>query len=90
MSAPLPPITPDQQSKIDQFHSACSEVLDAYLAGVQIDMNRHAVKHGLMPEERAVFDLALLLSRDVPREMLAGITALAIIRGIARKRKGKG
>lgn len=90
MNAPLPPITPETQSKLDQFAASCSEILDAYINGVQLDMNRHAVKHGPPPEERALWDLTHLLARDVPPEMLAGITALAIIRGIARKRQGKG
>lgn len=86
----LPPLSPEQQGKLDQFHAACSELLDRLIKGYEVDFNRHAVKHGAMPEDRAVFDMARLLAQDVPPNMLAGITAMAIVRGIAKKRGGKG
>ena len=90
MTAPIPPLSPAQQQKADQFHSACVELLDAYINGIELDLNRHAVKHGPAPEERTLFDLTRILVKDVPPNMLAGLTALAIIRGIAKKRQGKG
>lgn len=90
MNAPLPKLTPAHSQKIDQFHASVSEMLDRYIAGIEIDMNRHAIKHGPMPEERAVYDITRILARDVTPEMLAGMTALAIVRGVAKKRKGKG
>lgn len=90
MSAPLPKMTPAHSQKVDQFHASVVELLDRYIKGIEVDMNRHAVKHGPMPEERAVYDLTRILVRDVPPEMLAGITALAIVRGVAKKRQGKG
>jgi hypothetical protein len=86
----LPPLPPGQQQHVDQFHASCSEVLDRYVAGFELDMNRHAIKHGPMPPERALTDLTRILARDVPANMLAGITAMAILRGIAKKREGKG
>lgn len=90
MSAPLPKLTPAHSQKVDQFHASVVELLDRYIAAIELDMNRHAVKHGTMPEERAVYDLTRVLIRDLPPEMLAGMTALAIVRGVARKRRGKG
>lgn len=77
-------------------------LLENYLSGFERDMNRHAVKHGRMPEERAVHDITRLLVTQVkqaeisngteglPVNMLAGMLAAAIVRGIARKKAGKG
>lgn len=90
MSAPIPQLPPGYEQKVDQFHASCVELLNRYISGVELDMNRHAVKHGPIPEARAVYDLTRMLARDVPANMLAGITALAIVRGIAKKREGKG
>lgn len=90
MPTPLPPLPPGQQQQLDQFHASVSEVLDRYVKGFEMDANRHAVKHGAMPEDRMLADVTRILARDVPANMLAGIAALAIIRGIARKRQGKG
>lgn len=89
----LPPLLPDMQQKVDQFHAGVSEILDRYIAGVEIDMNRHAVKHGPMPPERMVFDFARILSRQVATgelniESLCGMVAVAVERGIARRRRG--
>ena len=90
MTRELPKLSPQMQAKTDQWHAACEELLDRYISGVEIDMNRFAVKHEAMPEDRALLDLSRILAKDVPPNMLAGITALAIIRGIARKGRGKG
>lgn len=97
MAAPvkeLPPLSPQQQTKIDEFHAGMVEMLDRYVAGVEIDMNRHAVKHGQMPEERMVFDLTRILSKQVgtgelTQQSMCGMVAVAIARGIAKKRGGR-
>lgn len=99
---PLPPLGPDLQAKVDQFHAGVTNLLDRYIAGFETDMNRHAVKHGPMSEDRAIFDIAQLLASQaelaratnnadgIPPNMLAGMLAAAIVRGIAKKRKGQG
>lgn len=91
----LPPLDPYTQQRVDQFHAGCVELLDRYIRSVEIDQNRHAVKHGPMPEERAVVDFTRILTAQVRSgeltvETLCGMVAVAIMRGIARKRKGKG
>lgn len=86
----LPSLPPAQQQRADQFHASCSEILDRYIAGFELDLNRHAVKHGVMPPERMLMDVTRILAKDVPANMLAGLAALAIIRGIAKKKEGKG
>lgn len=90
MTAPLPKLSPQMSEKVDRFYMSTCEMLDRYIGAFEVDMNRHAVKHGPMPEERAVYDMAKILARDLTPEMLAGITAAAIVRGIAKKRQGKG
>lgn len=92
---PLPPLLPQQQQKIDQFHAGCTEMLDRYISSVEMDMNRHAVKHGPMPEERLVFDFTRILNQQVAKgelnlNALCGMMAVAIARGIAKKKAGKG
>jgi hypothetical protein len=95
MPKPLPPIDPGLQAKIDQFHGSCVEILDRYVAGFETDMNRHAVKHGPMDETRAHNDLTRIYARQVasgelPVNMVCGLLAEAVLRGIAAKKKGKG
>lgn len=85
----IPNLPPEQQHGIDQFHGFCIQILDRYLHGFEMDMNRHAVKHGPMDPTRAHSDLTRILSRDVPHNMLGGLLAEAILRGISTKRKGK-
>lgn len=94
MSTELPPLTPAMQSKVDQHMAGAEEVMNAYLNGFERDMNRHAVKHGPMPEDRMVFDLSRLLSRqvvagDLPINSVCSLLALAIVRGIAKRKQGK-
>ena len=91
----LPPLPPQQQTKVDEFHAGMTEMLDRYIAGIEIDMNRHAVKHGQMPQERMVFDLTRIFtmqlrSHELTEEALCGMVAVAIARGIAKKKGGKG
>lgn len=69
-------------------------MLDRYIAGVEMDMNRHAVKHGPMPPERMVFDFTRILNQQVAKGELnlnavLGMLSVAISRGIAKKRQGK-
>lgn len=94
MPNPLPSLPPDQQAKVDQFMAGTEQTMDRYLAGFELDMNRHAVKHGPMPEDRMVFDVTRILARQVGTGELTvnsvcGLLALSIVRGIARKRQGK-
>ena len=91
----LPPLTPQQQSKVDQFYAGSSEMLDRYIHSVEMDMNRHAVKHGPMPTDRLVFDFTRILNQQVAKGELnlnsvLGMLSVAISRGIEGKRKGKG
>jgi hypothetical protein len=95
MTAPLPKIPPGQQSQMDQFYASCEQMLDRYLHGFEMDMNRHAVKHGKMPDERAHYDMTRIFvtqmkAGELPMNMALGILAAAIVRGIAKKREGKG
>lgn len=95
MSKELPRLSPETQTKADQFHGACSELLDNYVHGFEMDFNRHAVKHGPMDETRAHYDITRLLTIQVqngqlPMSMAMGILSEAIIRGVAKKRGGKG
>lgn len=90
VSAPLPPLAPGQEQKITEFAENCNTVLDSYVKGFELDLNRHAVKHGQMPQNRAVNDLTVILIRDVPHNMLAGLLATAILRMINRKVQGRG
>lgn len=87
---PKPP--PHLVAQMDSLHAACNELLDRYVNGFSIDMNRHAVKHGPMDPAEAHWHLAKILAREFREDqnMLAGITAAAIQRGIAGKAKGKG
>ncbi|HEX2616355.1 MAG TPA: hypothetical protein VHL57_02370 [Flavobacteriales bacterium] len=78
------------QQQVDEFHGKCAEILDRYVHGIEMDMNRHAVKHGPMEEARAVHDMTKMLIRDVPHNMLAGLLALAILRLIGKKARGQG
>ena len=69
-------------------------MLDRYIAGVEMDMNRHAVKHGPMPPERMVFDFTRILNQQVAKGELninsaLGMLSVAISRGIKLKGKGK-
>ena len=89
MPKELPKPPPQLVAKMDQLLASCSELLDSYMHGFEIDMNRHAVKHGPMDPARAHNDVTRMLARDVPANMLAAITAEAILRGIAKKREGK-
>lgn len=75
---------------MDQLFASCSELLDRYIAGVEIDLNRHAVKHGSMSETQAHYHVTKLLATALPANMLAGVAAAAIVRGIWAKQKGKG
>lgn len=91
----LPALPASIQQKADQFHAACEEILDRYLRGFELDMNRHAVKHGAMDPTRAHNDITRILTRqmnsgELPANMVTGLLAEAIIRGIAKKREGKG
>lgn len=86
----LPPPPPDLVLKMDKLYAASSELLDRYIAGFHIDMNRHAVKHGEMSETQAHYHLTKILAATIPANMLAGVAAAAIVRGIAGKAKGRG
>jgi len=91
----LPPLAPNQQQEVDQFHARCAGMLDHYIHSVEMDMNRHAIKHGPMPIERMVFDMTRILVTQVNKGELnlrdvVGMTTVAISRGIVAKRKGKG
>lgn len=91
----IPALSPEQQGKIDQFHAGCAEMLDRYIHGVEMDMNRHAVKHGPMPPERMVFDMTRIITTQVNKgelnlQSVVGMLVVAISRGIEGKRKGKG
>jgi hypothetical protein len=91
----LPPLSPQQQQKMDQFYAGCAEMLDRYIHGVEMDMNRHAVKHGPMPVERMVFDMTRILATQVNKGELnlqstVGMLVVGISRAIEGKRKGKG
>jgi hypothetical protein len=86
----LPPPPPELVLKMDQLYAASSELLDRYVSGVNIDLNRHAVKHGSMSDTQAHYHLTKILAREVPANMLAAMAAAAILRGIAGKAKGKG
>ena len=90
MATELPKPPPELVVKMDQLHAAASELLDRYIAGFNIDMNRHAVKHGSMSETQAHYHMTKILASTVEPNMLAGIAAAAIVRGIAAKGKGKG
>ncbi len=95
MTKQLPPLPPGLRDKVVQYRLACAEILDRYLHGFEMDANRHAVKHGPMDEDRMHNDLTRILTMqmnqgDLPANMLAGLLAEAIIRGIAKKREGKG
>jgi len=90
MAKPLPPLPPEQQQRVEKFHDQCSTILDRYVHGVEMDMNRHAVKHGPMPRDRAHYDVTMLLMKDLDAANLAGLLSEAILRGIAKKREGKG
>ena len=92
----LPTLTPAQQQRVDQFHAGMTEMFDRYVAGVELDMNRHAVKHGPMPPERMVYDFTRVLMAQVRdsgnplnTEAICGMLAVAISRGITTKKKGK-
>jgi hypothetical protein len=90
----LPALSPQQQQAVDQFHAGASEMLDRYVHSVEMDMNRHAIKHGPMPPERFVFDFSRILvaqvrSGELKVEALASMVAVAIQEGVVRKRKGK-
>jgi hypothetical protein len=76
--------------QMDKLYATCSELLDRYISGFNIDLNRHAVKHGSMSETQSHYHLTKVLASQVPPNMLAGIAAAAIVRGIAGKAKGKG
>lgn len=90
MTNPLPPLPPQVVQKLDEFHASCEQVLDGYVHGFEMDMNRHAVKHGAMDDARAVNDFTRILLKDVPHNMLGGLLAVAILRLIKRKAKGRG
>lgn len=90
VSVPLPPVDPKLISEADRFHASCAEILDRYVSGIELDANRHAVKHGPLDETKAHHDVTKILLKDIPPGMLAGMLAEAILRGIARKRKGRG
>lgn len=69
-------------------------MLDRYAAAVELDMNRHAVKHGPMPQDRMVYDFTQVLygqlnSGELKPSALCGMVAMAISREIVKKRKGK-
>ena len=92
---PLPPLSPELQDKVDQFYVGMAEMLDRYISGVELDMNRHAVKHGPMEPERMVFDFTQVLTKQMhdgqlTPQVIIGMLAVAINRGVANKRKGKG
>ena len=93
----LPTLPPQVQQQVDQFHAGMTEVFGRYLHSVEMDANRHAVKHGPMPEERMVWDLTRLLVAQVSDQgnalnlkAVCGMLSVAICQGIERKRKGKG
>jgi hypothetical protein len=93
----LPPLSPERQAKIDQFYAGSIEMLDRYIAVVELDMNRHAVKHGQMPIERMVYDLTRIMVAQIHDENspltvegVVGMLTVAISRGITAKRKGRG
>lgn len=95
MSKPLPPLHPAQQSKVDEFLAGMEQLMDRFIAGFEMDANRHAVKHGPMPEDRMVFDVTRILAMQVRTgeltvNSLCGLLALSIVRGIAKKRQGRG
>lgn len=90
MSKELPTLPPGLKEKIERFYLECDTILDSYVRGFELDMNRHAVKHGAMEDARAVNDLARILARDVPHAMMAGLLATAILKLIKRKKQGLG
>jgi hypothetical protein len=90
MPTELPPPPPELVMQMDKLYATCSELLDRYISGFNIDLNRHAVKHGSMSETQSHYHLTKVLASQVPPNMLAGIAAAAIVRGIAGKAKGKG
>ena len=86
----LPPPPPELVAEMDRFHAACEEIFDRYVSGFNIDLNRHMVKHGQISDTEAHYHLTKILAGSVQPNMLAGIAATAIVRGIGAKRKGKG
>lgn len=74
---------------MDQLLASCSELLDRYVHGFEIDMNRHTVKHGPMSDAEAHWHMTKIIAKAVPANMLAGLAAAAIVRGIAAKGRGK-
>jgi len=86
----LPKAPPQLVAKMGQLLASCSELLDRYVHGFELDMNRHAVKHGPMSDAEAHWHITKIIAKDVPPNMLAGMAAAAIVRGIAGKRKGRG
>lgn len=87
MPTELPKPPPDLVIKMDKLHADCEDLLDRYIAGFQIDLNRHAVKHGSMSDTQAHWHLTKILASQVPANMLAGIAAAAIVRGMKGKRR---
>lgn len=94
---PIDPLPPGLQSKVEQFYSSTRELVGRWLSGFEIDFNRHAVKHGPIPADRAVFDMTKLFVTQVndpdnplTLEMLAGGMAYSIVGGITAKAKGRG
>lgn len=90
MSTELPKPPPHLVAQMDALHAACNELLDRYVEGFNLDMNRHAVKHGPMDPTQAHWHMTKILAKDVEPNMLAGIAAAAIVRRIAGKARGKG
>lgn len=95
MPKELPKPPPGLVMKMDQLRAGCDQLLDRYIAGFEIDMNRHAVKHGPMDPTEAHWHVTKILTQqvglhDLSLEMLAGMVASAIVRGIAGKAKGRG
>lgn len=85
MTAELPPLSPKMQADLDQFYAGMNEMLDRYIDGIALDMRRHAVKHGPMPDDRAVYDLARIFTKqindgDLTIPALSGLAALSIVR----------
>jgi hypothetical protein len=90
MPKPLPTPPPELVYKMDQLLAACSDMLNRYVHGFEMDMNRHAVKHGPMSDAEAHWHVTKILAKDVPPNMLAGLAAAAIVRGIKAKTRGEG
>lgn len=94
----LPPLPPSIRERAATFHAICAEGLDRYVHGFEMDANRHAIKHGAMDETRMHNDMSRILLvqlrsgdiREFNDEVVVGMLAEAIIRGIAKKREGKG